>query len=199
MWSGNLASVKRLPAELEAKLDAIADEFLADGELGRMDAVASAIGVPRATLYYHFSGKDDLVAHFMTDKMRRVADRVTEALAADANALDRFDGALRAAAKELASNPAVCLNIMTGMSRAGAMSELMAASDRQILTPLRAALAEAAAEQGVRIPDLEITMMAIMGGIYMAVVQQHALGRVVDPDTIAEAIATQALRGVLGR
>ena len=64
--------MKRIPDELAAKLDPVADDFLAGGTVGRMDAVAREIGVPRATLYYHFSGKDDLVAYFMRDKMGRV-------------------------------------------------------------------------------------------------------------------------------
>lgn len=198
-WAGTVARVKRLPPELAAKLDAIADEFLSDGDLGRMDAVAAAIDVPRTTLYYHFSGKDDLVAYFMHDKMQRVEDRVADALAVEAEPLDRFTAALYAAAHELASNPAVCLNIMVGMSRAGAMDELMAAGDQRILTPLRAALAEAAADKGIKIPDVEVTVMAIMGGIYMAVVQKHSRGRNVDPDQIADTIVTHALHGILGR
>lgn len=190
--------MKRIPDELAAKLDAIADDFLAQGPAGRMDAVATAIDVPRATLYYHFSGKDDLVVYFMSDKMARVEQQVLAALATDAPPLDRFAEALRATAHELASKPAVCLNIMAAMGRAGAMDELMAASDRQILAPLRNVLAEAAATDGFPLPNLDITVSAIMGGIYMAVVQRHARGVEVEPDVIADTIVTQALSGIQG-
>ena len=188
--------VKRLPEELAAKLDSIADDFLAQGADARMDAVATAIGVPRATLYYHFSGKDDLVTHFMRGKMQRVEHCIREALDGGGEPLDRFASALRAAAQELASNPAVCVNIMVAMGRMGAMEDLMLASDRQVLGPLREVLLEARAVDGLDLPDLDVTLSAIMGGIYMATVQQHARTGAVDPDAIADTVVAQALDGI---
>ena len=191
--------MKRIPDELAAKLDTIADDFLADGPAGRMDAVAKAIDVPRATLYYHFSGRDDLVTYFMSDKMARVEAVVQEALSSADAPLDRFAAALRAAALELATKPAVCLNIMVAMGRAGAMDELMIASDQRILAPLRNALAEATAADGLAVTDLEVAVAAIMGGIYMAVVQQHARGVDIDAQALADTIVAQALDGVRHR
>ena len=191
--------MKRIPDDLAAKLDPIADDFLAGGDVGRMDAVAREIGVPRATLYYHFSGKDDLVAYFMRDKMGRVTRAIADALASEAEPLDRFANAVRAAAYELASQPAVCLNILLGMGSAGAMEELMASSDREVLTPLRGALAEVAAAEGRQFGDLDITVTAIMGGIYMAVVQPYARGLAIDADLIADTVVAQTMRGIAGR
>ena len=188
--------MKRLPEELAVKLDSIADEFLAEGADARMDAVAAAIEVPRATLYYHFSGKDDLVTHFMRGKMQRVEECIRQALAGGGEPLDRFAAALRAAARELASNPAVCLNIMVAMGRMGAMEELMLSSDRQVLGPLREVLLEARAVEGLEIPDLDVTLSVIMGGIYMATVQQYARTGTVDADVIAGAVVDQALDGI---
>ena len=74
----------------------------------------------------------------------------------------------------------------------------MASGDREILAPLRMALAEAAAAEGFRIPDLEVAVAAIMGSIYMSVVQPYSRGREVDPELIADSIVSQVVHGITG-
>ena len=37
--------------------------------------------IPRATLYYYFSGKDDLIEFFMNDRMDRVRTAIEKAAA----------------------------------------------------------------------------------------------------------------------
>lgn len=188
--------MKAIPDDLAAKLDDVGDQFLARGSAGRLDELATEIGVPRATLYYYFSGKDDLVTYFMRDKMKRVAHRIQQAKATDAPAIDRFAAALRGTAHELAGKPALCMNLMVAMGRMDAMAELMTASDHTIMSPLRELLIEARAQNDLDIPDIDLTIAAIMGGIYMAVLQRYAQASHVDPDEIADTIVAQAIHGL---
>ena len=37
----------------------------------RIDDLAALVGVPRATLYYYFSGKDDVFEFLLTQKLQR--------------------------------------------------------------------------------------------------------------------------------
>ena len=57
-------------------------------------------------------------------------------------------------------------------------------------------LLEARAVGGLDLPDLDVTLSAIMGGIYMATVQQRARTGAVDPDAIADTVVAQALDGI---
>ncbi|MEM9035125.1 MAG: TetR/AcrR family transcriptional regulator [Actinomycetota bacterium] len=188
--------MKKVPEELAGKLYAHGDRFLADGAALRLDEVASAIEVPRATLYYYFSGKDDLVSFLMTEKLSRVAEAVGKAKAGEGTALDRFCGALRATVRELAGNPALCLNLMIAVGRMADMSEIMMTADRAVMGPLRELLIEARAVGDVEVDDIDNAVAGLMGGINFAVVQRYAVAGAVEADAMADQLVALALNGL---
>ncbi|HVW34500.1 MAG TPA: helix-turn-helix domain-containing protein, partial [Acidimicrobiia bacterium] len=47
----------------------------------RMDELAAAAGVPRATLYYHFGGKDEVLAWLLRSTLADLKAVVAEAAA----------------------------------------------------------------------------------------------------------------------
>lgn len=191
--------MKRVPDDLAEKLRAVGDRFLEQGHAGRLDTVAEEAGIPRATLYYYFSGRDDLVTFFLREKVERVATLIQAATSSDASALTRFADALRATVHELAANPALCLNLMIAVGRADTMADLMAATDQAIMSPLRELLIEARATGEADIVDVELTTSSLMGGISMAVLQRHYRNAEVDPDKIADALVTTAISGIKTR
>lgn len=188
--------MKRVPEELAEKLRGVGDRFLEQGNSGRLDTVAEEAGIPRATLYYYFSGRDDLVTFFLLEKVERVATLNRAAIGGGGTALDRFGKALRATVHELASNPALCLNLMIAVGRADTMADLMAATDRAIMSPLRELLIEARATGEAEVPDVELATSSLMGGISMAVLQRHYRTGDVDPDAIADALVSTAINGI---
>ncbi len=188
--------MKKVPEDLAAKLYAHGDRFLAEGSEVRLDQVAEIVEVPRATLYYYFSGKDDLVSFLMTEKMARVATEVEKARSQDGAAIDRFAGALRASVCELGANPALCLNLMLAVGRMEAMAEVMFAADRAVMAPLRELLIEARAVGDVDVADIDVTVSALMGGINMAVMQRYALAGEVDATTLADQLVPQFIDGL---
>lgn len=191
--------MKRVPTQLAEKLSAHSDRFLADGAALRLDEVASAIEVPRATLYYYFSGKDDLVSFLMADKLARVAEAVGAARVGEVRALDRFCDALRAAIGELAGNPALCLNLMVAVGRMADMSEIMVAADRAVMGPLRELLIEARAVGDVEVDDIDNVVAGLMGGVNFAVVQRYAVAGSVDAEAMADQLVALALHGIRSR
>ena len=54
--------MKQPPADLAERLWHVSDRFLALGSDLKIDDLAELSGVPRATIYYYFSGKDDVMA-----------------------------------------------------------------------------------------------------------------------------------------
>ncbi|MEO1064941.1 MAG: TetR/AcrR family transcriptional regulator [Actinomycetota bacterium] len=188
--------MKKVPEDLAAKLYAQGDRFLADGAAVRLDEVAGVVGVPRATLYYYFSGKDDLVSFLMTEKLSRIAAVVEQARAGDGSALDRFCAALRATVCELAANPPLCLNLMIAVGRMDAMAELLLVADRAVMAPLRELLIEARAVGDAQVADIETTVAALMGGVNFAVVQRYSVTGSVDPEALSSELVAQYLDGL---
>jgi TetR/AcrR family transcriptional regulator len=191
--------MKKVPEDLAAKLYAVGDQFLAEGAEGRLDQIAEDTGIPRATLYYYFSGKDDLVTFFMQEKMDRLATQVQKAKAGEGSALERFEAAMRASTRELAANPALCLNLMIATGRIEAMADVMMATDRAVMAPLRELLIEARAVGDADVADIDLTVSALMGGVNMAVIQRWALTGEIDPDGMSETVVNQFLNGIRAR
>jgi TetR/AcrR family transcriptional regulator len=191
--------MKKVPEDLAAKLFAVGDQFLAEGAEGRLDQVAEDAGIPRATLYYYFSGKDDLVTFFMQEKMERIAVQMQKAKAGEGSALERFEAAMRASARELAANPALCLNLMIATGRIEAMAEVMMATDRAVMAPLRELLIEARAVGDADVADIDLTVAALMGAVNMAVIQRWALTGEIDPDAMSDTVVKQFLNGIRAR
>ena len=191
--------MKKVPDDLAKKLYDFGDQFLAQGDEVRIDQVAEQVGIARATLYYYFSGKDDLITFLMQEKMERIAARVQQAKASDGSALGRFEAAMRAAIHELASNPALCLNMTLAVGRMEAMADILNASERAIMAPLRELLIEARAVGDADVADIDLTISSFMGGTNMAVLQRWALTREVDADDMASQAVALFLNGVRAR
>lgn len=191
--------MKKVPEDLRERLFAVADGVLAQGPDVRIDEVAEEAGIPRATLYYYFSGKDDLVTFLMEEKLDRVAAAVEKARAGEGEPVERFEAALMAVTHEFASYPAICLNMVAAMGRLEAMAEMMFAADRAALTPLRELLIEARALGQVDVDDIDLTVAALMGALNMAVLRSYASGVEIDPDALPAALVPQLLNGIKPR
>ena len=191
--------MKKVPEDLAAKLHSVGDQFLALGDDARLDQVAEDLGIGRATLYYYFSGKDDLTTFFMQEKLARLGAEVQKAKAGEGTAMERFETAMRAAVYELASNPALCLNLTRAVGRMEAMAEILAASEQAVMAPLRELLIEARAVGDADVADIDLTIASLMGGTNMAVLNRWALTGEVDPDDMSQNAVTQFLNGVRSR
>jgi TetR/AcrR family transcriptional regulator len=191
--------MKKVPEDLAEKLYSVGDQFLAQGGEARVDQIVEELGIARATLYYYFSGKDDLITFFMQEKMERIATQVHKAKAGEGTALERFEAALRATVYELASNPALCLNLMIATGRMEAMADVIRAVDRAVMAPLRELLIEARAVGDADVADIDLTVSSLMGGINAAVQQRWAVTGEVDPDEMAQLAVALFLNGVRAR
>ena len=69
--------MRQVPAKLASKLygaaELIAERGLADA---KVDEIADAAGIPKATLYYYFSGKDEVLAFLGSEAARPYAHRI---------------------------------------------------------------------------------------------------------------------------
>jgi AcrR family transcriptional regulator len=96
---------RRPPDDLAQKLLDASEHFSGTGLDVSIDDAATMTNVPRATLDYDFSGKDDLVAFFLNDTFTLVGDAVVRAARREGSEADRLDAALHAVLGTLAAHP----------------------------------------------------------------------------------------------
>ncbi len=76
----------------------VAAELFADRALDatKMEDVAAATGLPKATLYYHFAGKEDILAFLFNEILDEVGRAVEHAVSDQGPAVDRLRAAVLA-------------------------------------------------------------------------------------------------------
>ena len=76
-------SPRPVPEGLAAKLTSAASDLALSFDEVRMEDIATASGIPRATLYYYFAGKEDILAFLLRSLLDDVAAEVQGAVSAD--------------------------------------------------------------------------------------------------------------------
>jgi AcrR family transcriptional regulator len=193
--SATVDVVKQPPAELAERLWQASDEFLGLGYEARIDDLAELSGVPRATIYYYFSGKDDVMAFLLAQKVERASAVVAEAAAATGAARDRLRGVLRAMLHQMADHPSLCTQLLCWMSTSTAGEQQVIEAQGSLLAPVRALLAEGQATGEFAETDLVDTTTALMGALMM-VAMRHTINGDFDPAAVADSLIPRLLEGL---
>ena len=189
--------MKRPPDDLAEKLLEASDRFTGAGLDISIDDVAQLADVPRATLYYYFAGKDDLVAFYMNDKLSRIGNAVVKAATGEGNVTDRLAAALTAVLQALAQHPVICIELPTAIKQSGDFQEVMAAADRVVLAPLRELLQEGQANGELDVADPGTTAIALMGALNMVGMMQVIDTGAIDADDTAASLVPQLIGGLV--
>ena len=164
-----------------------------------IDEVAKLAEVPRATLYYYFSGKEDLITFFLNQKFSLVRDAITAAAASEGSAADRLMEAMTAILHAQAEHPALCTELPIAVKRAGIMGEVMANADRVMMTPMRELLIEGRATGEFAIPDVDLAATALMGALSFVGMMQLAMTGTLDADAVSEKLVPLLVNGLRAR
>ena len=190
--------VKVPPPELEERLWAVSDEVLKPGPEMRIDDLAALAGIPRATLYYYFAGKDDLFAFLLTQKLRRGTAAISEAAATSGTVVDRLTAVLEAMLATMAEHPELCTRLLGSMIDAGTGGELMLEIERTLMAPVRDLLVEGRDSGQLVLDDPTNTTLALMGAIAVVAMVHTARGDF-DPQAIGAWLIPQTLDGLCTR
>ena len=191
--------MKRLPDDLAEKLLAASDQFSGTGLDISIDDVAQMADVPRATLYYYFAGKDDLVAFYLNDKFARIGDAVEKAATGEGSVQDRLQAALNAVLHALAEHPVVCVELPTAVKQSGDFQDVMMAADRVVLTPIRELLEEGRASGELDVADPHTTAIALMGALNMVGMMQVVATGSIDAEGTAPTLVPELINGLVKR
>ncbi len=159
--------MRTLPSSIASKLGAAAELFAERGlDQAKMEDVAQITGVPKATLYYYFAGKEEILAHLLADTLRAIADAVAIALEVDGTAAARLERLIDAQLRVMNEHPTVCRALLSELGRAGRIPEIVLAIDTAYYAPLAQVLAEGAADGSLRrLGDVGEAVAAIFGAV----------------------------------
>jgi AcrR family transcriptional regulator len=191
--------VKTPPEDLAEKLYGLGEDYLAQGAELRIDEVAKAIGVPRATLYYYFSGRDDLLSFLMAEKASRMGTAVRKAIAEGGTVTERLARALEAMVDAMADRPSLCVNLLAAMGQGEAMLGLVTSAEQAVFVPLRELLIEGRATGELAVDDLDVACAGIGGAVLLAAVRAYVTTGAIDADAVSTALIAELVEGLRAR
>ena len=191
--------MKTPPAELTERLLKVSDQLEGTEFDVTIDEVAKLADVPRATLYYYFSGKDDLIAFFLNEKFSLVREAIASAAASEGSVSERLARAMTAILESLEAHPPLCTELPIAVKRAGNMGEVMANADRVIMTPMRELLIEGRATGELNVDDVELTATALMGALHFVGMMHLATTGAFNAHATAESLVPQLINGLRAR
>ena len=116
--------MRTLPAAVAAKLPRaaalIAERGLSDT---RMEELAEVTGMARATLYYYFTGKEEILVRVLRDMLVGLGDGVHGAANGSGTARERLRAVIRTHLDVMARQPLVCRALLADLGRAERTSE----------------------------------------------------------------------------
>jgi AcrR family transcriptional regulator len=180
------------------RLDAAARVFADQGfDQTRIEDLAEATGIPRATLYYYFAGKEDILAWLLRRMLVDMAEVVAVASSGVAPACDRLAAVVRAKIDVMARHPATCRALLADLGRAGRIPEISAAIQAAFHHPVRRLLTEGEADGSLRpVGDPETTASAVYGAITTAAAHFLVADNRLDTERVTSEVTTFVLAGL---
>jgi TetR/AcrR family transcriptional regulator len=191
-----IGRMRRPPSKLVERLLGVSDEVLRLDPALRLEDIAALIGSSRATLYYHFSGRDDLVAFLVEEHLRVAAEIIELAVTPPGPPVVQLRSAITALVGFLGGQPGVCAGLLSFAGATGRLGTLMAAKDAQLATPIRELLDEGAATDQFTIGDSRDAANAILGAALIATLTRREDGRDTQDPEFQQALTDQLVRSV---
>lgn len=189
--------VKTPPADLAHRLLDVSEQVLDPGPALRLEDVARLVGASRASLYYYFSGRDDLLSFLLAEHTRHAAEAARSAVRADDGPEGRLRAMLVALAEYLGGHPGTCAGLLGAFGAAGRLDEVLQTSNTWIAVPLQDVLTQGRDAGVFAIEDPADAANAILGGLLLAVLGR-AMTRTDPTDpSFRQRLADQMLRGVV--
>jgi AcrR family transcriptional regulator len=176
-----------------------AAELIADLGLDatKMEDIAAATGVPKATLYYHFEGKEDILAFLFTEILDEVAAAVDRAMRSSGTAAERLRTLIVSHLGGIEAYPAASRALQFDLGRAARTPLINERVESALRAPLRRLLEEGAADGSLRAVDHPGLMAtAILGAVTTAGINAIAVGPRRSAEEIASDVVALVIEGV---
>jgi TetR/AcrR family transcriptional regulator len=192
--------VRVLPDGIARRQAVLAETFAAKGfDETRMEDLAEAAGIPKATLYYHFAGKEEILAWLLRSTLADLGEAVAKAAEGSGSARRRLEGVVRAQLRVMAERPAACRILIADLGRAGRMPDIADGVGRAFHDPVLRLLAEGAADGSwPKVKGAETVASAIFGAVVIPALDQLVRSGSLDPGRLARPVLHLVFSGVEG-
>ena len=189
---------RELPAGMREKvLNAaalIADQGL---DATRMEDIAAATGVPKATLYYYFSSKEEILAFLFAAILDELTRAVEGAMRAGGSAADRLRAAVLAHLKVFEAYPAASRALQFDLGRAARLPHIGERTDAAFVGPIHDLLREGEKDGSLRpVAHPRLAAVAILGAVTTIGINTLSLGSPRSAEDIAADTIDLLLEGL---
>jgi TetR/AcrR family transcriptional regulator len=159
--------VRPIPSHMEHKLMAAADLFAARGlDASKMEDVAAVTGIPKATLYYYFTGKEEILSYLFQTVLRAVHEAVTTAASDGGSAAQRLHGVITAHLRVFAEYPTASRALQFDLGRAARLPEIATSVEASFIGPVTALLRDGARDRSLRpVTHPRMVAIALLGAV----------------------------------
>lgn len=189
--------MKSPPSDLAARLLDVAEQVLRADPPPRLEDVARLVGASRATLYYYFSGRDDLLVFMLTAHARQGAEAIHAQVDPEEPPRARLRAMVAAMVDYLGHRPGICAGLLGALGQTDRMGEVMQANDAWIAAPLRELLTDGRDAGVFTADDTADAANAIIGAVLLGVLGRSMAGADATDARFQQQLTQQAVRGVL--
>jgi AcrR family transcriptional regulator len=163
----------------------------------RLEDLAEVTGVPRATLYYYFAGKAEILAWLIRRTLAAITEGVGAAAGGDGPASARLEAIVTALLRVMSAQPDTCTLLSSESGRIMRMPELVAAVEDGFHRPVQRVLAEGEADGSLRrVESAETTSAVIWGAVFAAGIHYQVAAQKIDPERVAPQVVELLLGGL---
>jgi AcrR family transcriptional regulator len=191
--------VKNPPEDLARRLLEVSENVLHADPPPRLEDVARLVGASRATLYYYFSGRDDLLSFLLTEHTRQGAETVRAAVNPDDAPGQRLRAMVSALVDYLGQHPGTCAGLLGALGGTGRLHEVLQANDTWIAGPLRDLLTDGRTTGAFDTDDTADAANAVLGALMLAVLGRSMTGADTTDQGFQRQLTEQVVRGIVTR
>lgn len=187
--------MRKIPTDITDRLNSVADCIAGEYDTIRMDDIARESGIPRATLYYYFSGREEILSFLLESRLAEFEQHL-QRLPQLGSTYERFLAHMEAQLALYAEHPGSARLLFNNLTKAGTLPDLTASADRAFHRPIGAILRDGIRTGEVRDVDVEVTAIAVSGAANTLALRALILDGSVDPVQIAHDVVGTFWHGI---
>ncbi|MGV0806440.1 TetR/AcrR family transcriptional regulator [Mycolicibacterium setense] len=155
----------------------------------KIEDIAATTGVPKATLYYYFKGKDDILAFLFRDSLDALAREVAAVADAPGLGRDRLAAVIQVQVGHTMNRSGTAQALVGDLGRAIRLPELATAVQEAFYDPIARVLQAGAADGSLRrLADPQSTAISIFGAIMMTAMLHNVINSEKTQDEVADEV-----------
>lgn len=163
--------MRKVPAQIASQLQnalpLVAEQGL---EQTKIDEIADITGVPKATLYYYFASKEEILAYLFEDMLTAIADQAVIASGTEGTARERLEHVVTTQMRLLGENRALGAALIGNLGRVARTPALLEALTEAFYNPVQDLVAEGVRDGSLRaIDNPGLGSVSIFGSVIMSI------------------------------